>query len=192
MYSWKLVETLINPLEPEWQKLSEIVLGKDVHADRQKSYLLSREALLSCLNEWSYALKPLELNLLNYHTITSLEQFTISLAHTKNCGAAMVGERKNFRSLGIDIEHKERLVKEPIQKKISNKEDVSLRNIELWCLKEAVFKTLMNSDQFQKPIEFSSIIIGDKTWRHSLSQFSGTWELEEIKQYVVARAFLKS
>jgi 4'-phosphopantetheinyl transferase EntD len=192
MYTWKLTNTLANPLDPEWQSLLEMTLGDTVHVDRKNGFLLSREALQSCLKEKGLTVSPRKLMLENFHKINGLNQFTISLSHTKECGAALLADSSIFRTVGIDIEHEERLVKDSIRERIENRSDATLRNIELWCIKEAVFKALMNTDQFEKPIEFSSIEIHKNYWTHSPSGLKGEWEIETKKPYLVARAFLKA
>ena len=124
--------------------------------------------------------------------MANVEQFTLSLSHTSECGAAMIADRKFFRSVGIDIEREDRVVKDFIRERITHKDDTNFRNIEIWCLKEAVFKALMNTEKFEKPLEFSSICIGKDSWSHSPSGLEGKWEVETIKPVVVARAFLQN
>lgn len=192
MYNWKVTTTLTNPESPEWEMLSLSTLGADVHSDRKMGFLLSREALKSALFDLGFSPSISQLTLVNYHEVVGFPQLTISLSHTKKCGAAVIAERKKFRSLGIDIEEETRIVKDSIRERISHPSDINLRNIEIWCIKEAVFKALMNTDQFPKPIEFSSIQIQNGTWIHSPSQLSGEWLLQNVTPFVMALAFLKN
>jgi 4'-phosphopantetheinyl transferase EntD len=94
--------------------------------------------------------------------------------------------------VGIDIEQEERKVKDEVAMRIAHPNDLKLRKIELWCLKEAVFKAIMNSGLCTTPVEFSSIRIQEKTWTHPSSQLKGEWELEVIKKVVIARALVKN
>lgn len=191
MYTWKLIKTLSNPKDPEWDLLIKLTLGDEVHSDRKMGFLLSRQALMSGLKDLHVTANIQDLILDRHSALSRFPQFTISLSHTKECGAALIAERKTFRSVGIDIEHEERIVKDSIKERVSHPEDVTLRNIELWCLKEAAFKALMNSEKFEKPVEFSSIKIENKKWFHSPSGLEGEWELELIKPFVIAKAFLR-
>lgn len=191
MHTWKLAKTLTNSLDPEWETLSSLTLGDAVHSDRKNGFLLARQALQNCLEEVGMKVSPLGLNLRNFHQLEDVEQFTISLSHTSECGAAMIADRKIFRSVGIDVEREDRIVKATIHERIAHNDDANFRNIELWCLKEAAFKALMNTDDFEKPVEFSSICIGKDSWSHSPTGLEGKWELETIKPFVVARAFLR-
>lgn len=192
MHTWKLSKTLTNSLDPEWETLSRLTLGDAVHSDRKNGFLLARQALQNCLAEVGVSLSPKGLNLRNFHQLENVEQFTISLSHTAECGAAMLADRKKFRAVGIDVEREDRLVKDTISERIAHKDDANFRNIELWCLKEAALKALMNTDDFEKPVEFSSICIGKESWSHSPTGLEGKWELETIKPFVVARAFLRN
>lgn len=192
MHVWKLIKTLSNPKDPEWDLLIKLTLGDEVHSNRKNGFLLSREALIGALKEAHIQANISDLVLDGYSTLPRFPQFTISLSHTKECGAAVIADRQSFRSVGIDIEQEERVVKDSIVERVSNPHDTSLRNIELWCLKEAAFKALMNSGAFEKPVEFSSIEIGEHSWSHSPSGLKGEWELEVIKPFVIAKAFLRN
>lgn len=192
MHTWKLSKTLTNSLDPEWETLSSLTLGDGVHSDRKNGFLLARQALQNCLAEVGLNVSPAGLNLRNFHQLENVEQFTISLSHTSECGAAMLADRKKFRAVGIDVEREDRVVKDTICERIAHEGDANFRNIELWCLKEAAFKALMNTNDFEKPVEFSSICIGKDSWSHSPTGLEGKWELETIKPFVVARAFLRN
>lgn len=192
MTKWIISEILRNPEDPDWEKLALSHFVTEVHPTRKEGFLLARSSLRDCLSSVQLNCPILSLQLINYSQIKSFPQFTISLSHTKNCGAAFIAERKIFRSIGIDVEHEERIVKDSVLERIKNPLDVKLRNIELWCLKEAVFKTLMNTGLFTNPIEFSSICIFEDHWAHSSSHLAGKWELSIIKPYVVARAVLEN
>jgi hypothetical protein len=192
MQCWKLAKTLSHPKDPQWEILVKDALGEALHPDRKLGFLLSREALKLCLKEQHYDLAIGQLKLGKFHQLLSCPQFTISLSHTAGWGAALLADRNIFQGVGIDVEHEERVVKASIMVRIAHPGDVRLRNIELWCLKEAVFKALMNTDKFQKPLDFSSLEISQEGWSHSPSGLSGHWELDLVKSLVIARAFLKN
>lgn len=192
MLLFKLSKNLTDPQDPEWEMLTKLTLGDDVHSDRKKGFLLSRDALKNALSSLRISTSPLDLVLTPFHQLEKFPDLCISLSHTKELGAALVGDRKNFRSVGVDVEHEERLVKEMIRQRIAHPEDENLRNIELWCLKEAAFKAIMNTENFEHPVEFSSIKIGDRKWSHSPSGLEGEWELEIVNRVVIAKAFLRN
>jgi 4'-phosphopantetheinyl transferase EntD len=189
---FKMIKNLTDSQDPEWDLLINSTLGSDIHADRKMGFMLSRAALKCALSSLGIYTHPLKLKMTRHHLLAEYGHLTVSLSHTKNLGAALVAERKDFRSLGIDIEQEERVVKDMIRNRIAHPEDENLRNIEIWCLKEAVFKAIMNTDLFENPIEFSSIKIGKDKWTHSPSKLQGEWELEISNSVVIAKAFLKN
>ena len=91
----------------------------------------------------------------DYH-LANFAQAMVSLSHTKNFGAAVVGIDDNTRNnknkgIGIDIEVATRLVKSEIIQQIRHPQDDFLKitqtsdfssNLAIWCLKEACFKAL--------------------------------------------------
>lgn len=192
MTKWTISQTLRDPEDPEWEKLVMSQFPEGLHPRRKEGFLLARSSLRDCLRLVQLDCPIQSLALKDFSLLEILPQFTISLSHTDKCGAAFIALRKDFRSIGIDIEHEERIVKPSVIERIKNPRDINLREIELWCLKEAAFKTLMNSGKFHTPIEFSSISIEKDKWTHSTSSISGKWELSEFKPFVVARSLLEN
>lgn len=193
MHSWKLTKNLTDPLDPEWEDLAQTALGTNVHSERKKSFILSRQALKMALKEQGYGASIKDLILINYKDLAAFPEITISITHTKDWGAALVADRKEFLSLGIDVEKAGRVVKDSVGDRIRHPEDLAtLRNIELWCLKEAAFKTLMNSGKFPFPLAFSSIQLEAGRWLHPPSGLQGEWRLEHSQDLVVAMAFLRN
>lgn len=188
----KTVKTLANPKDLEWDALVLESLGTDVHPHRVKGFLLAREALLEAFKVFGKDLTPSKLKLQNYHQTKSFPEFTLSLSHSKEMGAAILASRTDFISVGIDIENEQRIVKDSIWSRVSHPQDVSLRKIELWCLKEAAFKALMNTGNFPLPIEFSSIEIQNHKFSHSPSKISGEWELNIEHGHIIATASVRA
>lgn len=188
----KIVKTLDNHKTSEWNDLVLEVLGTKVHPNRVQGFLLSRQALLEAMAEFGKNLRIKDLDLEEFHQLKKEKDYTLSLSHSKDVGAALVVKKTDFRSVGIDIEDENRIVKDTILERVSHPEDLNLRKIELWCLKEAAFKALMNSQNFDKPVEFSSIIISRHTWSHPPSALEGEWEIQIQEGLVVAKAFLKN
>ncbi len=192
MITWKITQNLTDALDPEWDELVKLSLGERVHEGRRRGFILSRSALLECLVNNGDSPTINQLRIKDYSFLENYPRLTLSLSHTDGCGAAVVGQRNIFRSLGIDIERQNRDVKDSVIERIAHPMDESLRNIELWCLKEAVYKALMNSNLFSSSVEFSSIQIKDKYWLHPPSQLSGEWTLHSIDSFILAIASLKN
>ena len=192
MKNWELTQTLRNPKNPDWEKLAKDYLEEGVNPKRKHGFLLARQALKTCLSNRGLEIEILGLRLEKFSKVLGFPELTISLSHTKDGGAALVEDAKVYRSVGVDIEQENRPVKDSIIQRISHPEDERLRNIELWCLKEAVFKVLMNTGLFEKNVEFASIKIGKGHWIHSPTKLQGEWTCEMVNSFVLARAYLKN
>ncbi len=187
----RLENTLNLTQETEWNRLAENTLGHNVHPNRKVGFLLSRQALIQVFCEFGKRLQVSDLRLEHFDALKDFPEYTLSLSHTAKWGAAMVGSRKQFISVGIDIEPIERVVKAAIIQRISHPSDVKLDPIVHWALKEACFKALMNTRRFDSNPEFSSILLSDKSWSHP-SGLGGKWDLEFTSELVVAKAWLEN
>lgn len=192
MLHFQLLNTLKITQELEWHKLAHEVLGANVHPGRVQGFCLARAALKECFFHEGITLAIHELQMDHHDALKGYPTYTLSLSHTPLWGAAVLGSRTKYRSLGVDIEPQERVVKPFVLERISNQNDKTFSPIELWSLKEATFKALMNTRQFSKPEEFSSIEIHDQTWRHPPSGFEGEWQLDQQNGLVIATAWMRA
>lgn len=191
MLTFKLIHTLNQHDTSDWKQLSVEELGENVHPNRVKGFCLAREALRQCFRERGIHLKISELKLNKYSMLNNQNGLTISLSHTPECGTCVIGDSDKFTSVGIDIEPLTRLVKPMILERIFHPNDLSLPGINLWALKEACFKALMNTEKFNVPQEFSSLIISKDRWHHEASSIQGEWSLQEIDGHILALAWIK-
>lgn len=191
MPTYYLLKTLILSQEPHWKSLVETVLGTDIHPQRAHDFALSRGALQLCLAKKGIALPIKDLILEDYCSVKGQDSLTISLTHTSNWGAAVVAAKKEYVSVGIDIEPLTRDVKASILERISHAEDQTFPALTLWSVKEASFKALMNTKKFPHPVEFSSIKITNHIWEHTDSKTKGEWKTSEEQGLLVALAWIK-
>jgi 4'-phosphopantetheinyl transferase EntD len=187
---FKISKTFNQTEELQWEQLISHTLGQGVHAERKKGYIFAREALRLLFQQEGKVLTIADLREMNFHSVPSHLNYTFSLAHTKGAGAAVLANRSDYMAVGIDLEIMNREVKETIIQRVAHPMDVPLRNIETWCLKEAIFKCLMNSGRFDRPFDFSEIQIATGSWRHSPSALKGEWQLHFMNEMVVALALL--
>jgi hypothetical protein len=190
MLCLRLENTLNFTQESEWKRLAENTLGQGVHIKRLQGFRLSRQALQQAFLEFAIPLEIHQLQLDHYDALKGFPDYTLSLTHTAQWGAALVAPRKQFVSVGIDIEPIERSVKDSIIQRISHPDDMKFEPIVHWALKEASFKAVMNTRGFELNPEFSSILLGEKIWSHP-SGLSGKWDLEFTSELVVAKAWLE-
>ncbi len=175
----------------EWKNLEIQNLGNEVHPDRALSYCLAREALRSCLKVSGLEVEIAELQLIDYNRLKVTDSFTLSLSHTKKWGAAVTAPADSYLGLGIDIELKSREIKSAVFNRIRHVNDHDLPPLQVWCLKEAVFKTLMNARKINHPVEFSSIQINEKGWLHLDSGSSGDFQMVDHPELEIALSWIK-
>jgi 4'-phosphopantetheinyl transferase EntD len=178
--------------DAEWKKLTTDLVGPNIHPDRARGFVFSRQALRECLEEYGHALGIQDLIVENYHQLKGHDSLTLSLSHTPLWGAALIAEKKTYLSVGIDIEPLDRLVKKPILERISHPQDITLNGIALWSLKEASFKALMNTGKFDHPVEFSSLKISQNKWTHSPTMIQGEWQQIQENGLIVSKAWIKN
>ena len=97
-------------------------------------FRLSRYALTRLTNTDEY-------EIIDHLYLKNHPNLLVSISHTKGLGCAFICDRKEVKSIGIDIEWTSRLIKKGIEKFFLRDEDSKeLNNLELWCIKEAAFK----------------------------------------------------
>ena len=192
MLIFRLLHDWDSKNEESWDKLIHRQLGDKVHPNRKISFIRSREALLHCFAEVGQKLQIDELELESFSQLKNVKNFKISLAHNPEFGAGLIAKSSDYLSIGIDIEAKNRQVKTSILKRISHPQDLEFTPIVNWVIKEAAFKALMNTNQFEKPIEFSSIQIIKDRFIHENSGLNGSWELVSHPTLIIVQAWIKS
>ncbi len=190
MLIYRLQNTLNFTQELQWQELVKQTLGENVHHSRQRGFCLAREALRDCFKAYNLPLEINDLQMVHFDALKTYPDYTLSLSHSSEWGAALVGERSRYVSVGIDIEPLSRIVKPLILERIAHSRDHSYSPLETWALKEASFKAIMNTRRFEKPIEFSSIRLLDQGWSHSTG-LSGPSIIETNSGQLVARSWLE-
>ena len=191
MLIFRLSQELNSDELEQWNTLQKMTLGEEVHPDRALSYCLSRDALRACLRAQGVDPKIPQLIVTDHHKISIAEDYTLSISHTKNWGAAVIGSRLKYLGLGIDVELKDRAIKSAVLDRILHSEDQVMEPLSLWCLKEAIFKTLMNAQKIMSPVEFSSILVTSEGWTHADSKSAGTYQLVEHTKLIIALAWIK-
>lgn len=129
-----------------WEKIPEELLGNIKSLKRATDLLFSRLLLRSLLvemGEEKVELKNLVFN--NFFQLEKFSNYTVSISHTQGLSIAAVAKIDPLLySLGIDVEWATREVKQESIDFVKNKNDdyTDLTPIEVWCMKEAAFKSL--------------------------------------------------
>jgi hypothetical protein len=98
----------------------------------------------------------------SYHVLSKTKQ-TCSRSHTDKWACAVLSTQKDgYKSIGVDIELWKREIKPEIRKFYENTQDQtqSLQPIEIWCLKEAIFKSVSSYLNFHK-LQHSTLVLTD-------------------------------
>jgi len=190
MLVWKLCNHIAESSLQEWKDLAKLELGNQVSPLREKTFLFAREALRLALLEFKIKASPADLTVKNFHFLPKWPELTISLSHSKLMGAAVIAKKIDTKCIGIDIEPINREIKLSICERIKNPLDIETQGLEAWCLKEAIYKCLMNSGRFDHPFGFSQIQIKKDTWIHATSLLQGKWYLSTQSNHLVATAHL--
>lgn len=155
----------------------------------------SRPALKKAIEGFLGQTVSTEITIKDHLHLDKFPHILVSLSHTKNIGAALLGNSPELLSIGLDLEVASRLVEERAKKFFFNDNDAPLSLLELWCLKEAVFKALDPvKEQFKLngPILFTNLIVGPDQWRHADSEIFGECRLEKIVSPVSKTPLIKA
>ncbi len=178
--------------DDELQELLKNSYPEASHPSRIAGFYSSRNSLLSNLRKIYPQASFKNLMISDYRELTDYPDVVLSLSHSPLAGASVVALKKDYLSLGIDIESIQREVKESIIQRVTTESDLKLPSRETWCLKEAIYKCVSNSGLVEGTLEFKDMVIQDKKWLHSPSQLSGEWRLFSELDHQVAIATLKN
>lgn len=151
------------------------------------SYYSSRLALLKCLEEMGMPLPLTRLESSNHLHLDHYPHILTSISHTEYSqgqflSAAVIGHKSQYRSLGIDIEDKNREVHARIISKFQNPKDKieNLEIIDYWTLKEAAFKALSPVSPSTEVL-LKDIAITNSEFQFLPQQTEGTEETERME-----------
>lgn len=190
--NYTITKNQLTPLDPNWEKLISQTQKELIHPGQKKSFFFSRSALLLALKASGYDANISDLELTHFSRLKNFPELTLSLSHSQTAGAALVGKRSELKSVGIDIEAKSRNVNDAVAERIHHQEDFTFNGLEAWCLKEAIYKALMNLEIFSRPIGFSQIqLLSPTKWIFQSSNIEGEMQLFEYEDLLVAQAWIK-
>lgn len=162
------------------------------HANRLAGLYSSRYSLWENIRKIDPTVTFAQLELRDYGQLLHYPDLVASLSHTPKAGASAVAYKKEFISIGIDIESLDRQVKDHIIERVITEQDLKLSNHEVWCLKEAIYKCVSNSKLYSGVLEFRDMVIKDHRWEHSPSGIHGEWELFIEENHQLALATLRN
>jgi len=177
----------------QWENKLESMLDPSLSPKRAKNFLLSRMALQKALENYQIKVGLSELELINYHKLVNFSEIEVSLSHTSHSGAAVVFKPKEtkIKAIGLDIEELSRKLPQNIDRRYRHPEDNSnLSPLELWCAKEAIYKSLYKFLPSSEKQLFSQIqVLGESFKCHNLD-IDGIVELTQKNGLQIAIALI--
>jgi 4'-phosphopantetheinyl transferase EntD len=164
--------------EAQWLERARETMP-DVHPRRQLEWALGRVAWELAMAAQGFVDPTAQWR---GHQRVEGSALRFSLSHTKGYAGAWVGQHVG---MGLDIESRTRAISEEIQTRMAHAEDLTLAPLELWCLKEAAYKSL--PAEIQQRIWLNSIAI--KATSFEAMGMEGRWDLHPHEGLIVARAW---
>jgi hypothetical protein len=175
--------------------------------------LLARQAyghLATTHNLWPKQAPKPDTNLLTFGAFGPDQSFwsaqiiphlPASLSHTMpGIGAAIIDRFAAYLGVGLDIEWSDRETKPGIDRWMGINQQIELRPIETWAIKEAIYKAAQARFQtlgFGDVLPFKRIHLRPGTFNIELENatWTGDWQIETFslhqRKLLVARAYLK-
>ena len=128
------------------------------HPSRQRDWLTSRQALKNLFEMQGENISVEQLAHGLQQSLTAFPEFKYSLSHSE-AGALVWLVPKNAKlNVGVDLESENREIQEGLDQRIrTEQDDKKLKTLELWSLKEAIYKSLLPSQQMG--LAFSEIYV---------------------------------
>ncbi len=183
-----LKQSLVSESELSPWREEALLRMPDVHKNRINEWALARLALAHCFKEHGIELTARGCVFKDHQTLSHLPAWRFSLSHSKEVAAAWLEPAVKFRGLGLDVELIDRKVPPQVKARLQHKDDLSLKDLELWSLKEAAYKALPNLAQ--QDIWLNRLIIAEQRFSLESSPFGGAWSLERVDDVLVAKAWL--
>jgi phosphopantetheinyl transferase len=182
----KLSEVSEAELSP-WRE-EALIRMPDVHKNRITEWALARLALAKCFKKHGIELTPSQFVFKDYQTLSHLPAWRFSLSHSKEVAAAWLEPAAKFRGLGLDVELADRKVPPQVKARLQHSQDMAMKDLELWSLKEAAYKALPTLAQ--QDIWLNRLIIAEQKFSLENSPFTGSWSLSQEADVVIAKAWL--
>jgi 4'-phosphopantetheinyl transferase EntD len=110
---------------------------------RQNEWILSRWALRELFLHQGLDFTWKTLGVLNLRNLDHSHQlWDLSLSHSEQWGGAWIRRRCRTQNIGYDLELRSKSLSALLEARIRRDDDAGVPAIELWSLKEAVFKSL--------------------------------------------------
>jgi len=144
------------------------------------AHLLSEELDEEIVLNTHEDLQRLEIH--NHHFLEHFPEYVVSISHTRGVAVSLIGNRKKYKSIGIDLEHAKRVMNPKVLKFFKHDTDEEQDPLLLWCKKEAAFKALSPLWNQEKTFVLKDIWIrGNEFGLLSDDKIKGQIQLEKVE-----------
>jgi enterobactin synthetase component D len=188
-FSWKYEKDF----EPSSLSVQEKLLADAIsHERRKKQFTLGRQALKEALERAGFKNQFSILKGGKGEPVLP-EGFCGSISHSNGTAVAAAAKRTDILSVGVDIEHKERTLKENIlssvasdnEKKWLTETDTNLRTLMLVSAKEALYKML-----YPECLKYFGLHDAELNWIQTEGRFQAVLLKDLSEKHVSGRAYL--
>ena len=170
-----------------WQAIAETRMP-DVHAKRRSEWAAGRVALEEAFKTQGVYVDLGLAEFEGYQQLKSHPEWRFSISHTSDYAAALILPVTLSHGLGLDIESMAREVSAGVQERSYHAGDnKTLSPLELWCAKEAVYKSLPGP--IQQKIWLNSIQVGQGSFSiQGHEDWFGHWARQAHTELVIIMA----
>ena len=129
----------------------------------------------------------------NYHYLESIPTMAISISHTKTLGVVILSERKNYESIGVDIEYQDRQFQPKTAKFFINSNDENSDLLTIWTKKEAAFKAcspIIKECKLLKDISVANNNFQLQSKKTPLGQVKSFYQKIKDRKVIISIAFI--
>jgi 4'-phosphopantetheinyl transferase EntD len=147
---------------------------------RRLNFFLSRQAMMNTLQLNGEVSLPENWGVVDHNHLSQYPQSRISFSHTDGLGACVLAPSSIYKGVGIDIEWQERPLPEGSGRYFMNDRDQISEGMDLWCTKEACFKSCsaLPGKSFKVELLSELSILKDGQFIHEKFNIKGFWHLE--------------
>lgn len=125
---------------------------------RIREWIGARLALQEAFRHFGVSADPMITPMEGHHALRGLPEWRFTLSHDGSASVAWLAKASETVGMGIDIEEATRSVTPAVRNRIISPKDVTLESVELWSLKEAIFKSLPEAEQSGLPFRYIGVL----------------------------------
>lgn len=164
---------------------------RNAHHKRVREWISARLALQEAFRHFGVAIDPMSIPMKGHHALEGLPDWRFTISHDDTCSTVWLAKASGAANMGVDVEEATREVKDSVRERIESPKDAPLSSVELWSLKEAIFKSLPEAEQSGLPFRCIGVLPGG---RFSIegTACEGQWIQKRAETSIVSYAWRSS